>query len=491
MKQQLRLPFYFFILIGSFFFYSCNTDERPAENQPVVDIVSKKITYDEFTSKSKASDKLKSLFLNKKSSKGTGSRLYDFNIATDDILMIKKGNYDSYTIPITRDDAPNSAENLVLSRQKDGSYSASLIRYPFTETDRTSLNSHRMINMKGAKVIGLDIEKINAGRLTPKTSQYCRTWTYLICNYGGHEHFAGKNCTRIIGTWSVTYCYTTEEDYWNNSFVDPGNPGNEGGGGAPNPGPGTDPEDPNLEPPILTEPIFTDDHDDKTPCEHLKRLLEEDPGKTKLLPNIKPQIQWLQGKVDEKLEYGVEINRGVNFSGDIAYHPFQVSSGSNYKVILNVGTTMMGWLHSHPKNNTIGLFSFEDIAFLRDGYQTASETAKKEIFTIIVLRDKVDPSKISTYALKVDDIAILAAKVDAVMNNPEYSQTDESEKLGLINQKQVIMYRNAGNQPEKSFLQQFSDFGITLYKANADLTNWSKLSLTTSGNLEVQSSPCN
>ncbi len=61
-----------------------------------------------------------------------------------------------------------------------------------------------------------------------------------------------------------------------------------------------------------------------------------------------------------------------------------------------------------------------------------------------------------------------------------------------IHDEQRIKYDNNRNQLEKSFLQQFALYGVSLYKATDDsLNNWNKLELSTSTPLTVQSIPCN
>jgi hypothetical protein len=44
---------------------------------------------------------------------------------------------------------------------------------------------------------------------------------------------------------------------------------------------------------------------------------------------------------------------------------------------------------------------------------------------------------------------------------------------------------------ERAFLKRFGNYGISLYKANASLTNWSKLTLDNSANPSIIATPCN
>ena len=75
---------------------------------------------------------------------------------------------------------------------------------------------------------------------------------------------------------------------------------------------------------------------------------------------------------------------------------------------------------------------------MKEGYEETSEDNKDEIFTIMVNRDKTDNRKINTFALKVDNITALKAKVDAVWNDPKYSGLNDDEKLKMIHGGQTL-----------------------------------------------------
>jgi hypothetical protein len=229
-------------------------------------------------------------------------------------------------------------------------------------------------------------------------------------------------------------------------------------------------------------------------CDELKKLFTIDTAGTKLVPNIKPQIQWLMGKVDEKKEYGVEIKRAINLNGDMIYTPTQIQSNSNFSLSFNQGNFYMGWMHSHPING-YGMFSFQDLKFLIDGYNLTSEQNKAELFTIIVCRDKIDTTKTNTYALKVDDIAKLSTKISTIWNNSDYNGLNDDVRLTKIHEKQSGDYHYYEDDIEFSFLMQFPNSGISLYKADEQLNNWTNLELQEevgfSPPLSVKRIPCN
>lgn len=276
-----------------------------------------------------------------------------------------------------------------------------------------------------------------------------------------------------------------KEGYNDGGFTKPGQP--EGGGGGFNPGP--DPKEDDEA--IVTLPLPGSAN---TPCGQLQTLLVSDPDNKKLVPNIRPEIRWLQGKVDETVEYGVEIKKSINFNNDMEYTPTRVESESSSEVILNTGRLRMGWLHSHTRDKS-GMFSFQDIMFLRNGYEETSEEYRNEIFTIMVCRDKTDRTKINTYAVKVDDIVALRTKINAIWNDADYASFTEDLKMTTIHEKQTNDYYYYFDELEFSFLMQFANSGLSLYKADEQLTTWVKYELEADAGFNppfrVKQTPCN
>ncbi|WP_296148613.1 hypothetical protein [uncultured Flavobacterium sp.] len=414
--------------------------------------------------------------------------LYGFYIDTEKILLIEKAGYYSYTIPIKRDAENGKVENLVLSFDVDGSFKSYLTAYSLTSEEKNQLS-------EGEKVANLET-KTSIAALSDNAASSGGSG-------GGIFHDANGNC------FVVDHIWTDQSGTLSWSYVQIDCPADSGGGdaGGSNPGsgtgsnpggwPGNYPDPGGYENPggggssenggeVLTEPVLP--NASEMPCVQLKRLFSNSPGE----PNLKPEIAWLQGKLDVTVENGVQVKKAVNFEGDMVYTPTRRESESNFHVLLGQGPLFVGWLHTHPKN-TYGMFSFGDLKFLRSGYDSATPNRKPEIFTMIVCRDPVNPTIINTYALKIDDINALGTKVDAVWNNPDYtSLLNEKERLDAIHEVQSEKYKKSNNQLEKSFLQQFGGFGVSLYKADSNLTSWSKLELsTTPGDLTVTQTPCN
>ena len=123
------------------------------------------------------------------------------------------------------------------------------------------------------------------------------------------------------------------------------------------------------------------------------------------------------------------------------------------------------------------MFSFQDMKFLKEAYEETSEDNKAEIFTIMICRDKTNPTKINTYAVKIDDIVDLKAKIDAIWNKSEYIGMDDDKRLKKIHEKQKDDYHYYEDELEFSFLMQFANSGISLYKTDEQITKWTKLEL--------------
>lgn len=459
MKQQLKRAPYF--VAGLFLFVGCQTEEIPfteCEQQDIRKVT--KVSFTTFKNLTGLTD-FKTTFVLPKNNNGLVARRSsscyvpnDFIIDTDQITQTVVDGKTSYSFPITpKEGEKEDSRFYLVVYDKEGSWLDMVIESDFSKDAFGNPNETRYREIYAS-----------AARGTGCTTIF--TWV-IKCNRKGRcSTGICDRCSICLKTDSERICGKDDGGYGD----DAGKPLEpiEGGGGSSNIKPGLTKGEVVV---TLPSPGNTD-----TPCRQLKSLLEPDPDNKQLVPNIKPQILWLQELVNEKVEYGVEIKKGVNFNGDMVYTPTQVESESSSEVTLNTGNRMMGWLHSHPKSG-FGMFSFQDLKFLKEAYEETSEDNKAEIFTIMVCRDKTDPTKINTYAIKIDDIAALGAKIDAIWNNPDYFSVSEKEKIDAIHFNQGKKYHSYEDELEFSFLMQFTDSGISLYKADEQLTTWTKLEL--------------
>ncbi len=478
MKQQLELPLYF-LICGIFLFLGCQNEEISVSESRKQD--ARKVTIVSFATFKRLTgltDFKTTLELPTDSNNlvarrsGNNYSPDNFIIDTDRITQTVVDGKTSYSFPITPKEGEKEDSRYYLAvYDKAGNWLDMVIQSDFSKDAAGN-----------PKETGFKEIYASASRGTGCTTIF--TW---VINCNGRGQCADGSCdlcSQCLKASSERICGKNEEGYNDGGFTKPGQPDN-GGGGNPNPAP--DPE----EEVIITLP---DPNSPDSPCKQLQNLLIPDPQNKKLVPNIRPQIRWLQGKVDEKVEYGVEIKKVINVNDDMVYTPTQVESESSSEVILYIGRLMMGWLHTHPKSG-YGMFSFADVKFLKEGYEATLEENKAEIFTIIVCRDKIDPTKTNTYALKIDDIAALGTKTDTIWNNPDYLSLNEKERFDAIHFVQGQEYHYYEDELEFGFLMQFANSGISLYKADEQLTAWTKLELETDTGynppFKVKQTPCN
>ncbi len=223
------------------------------------------------------------------------------------------------------------------------------------------------------------------------------------------------------------------------------------------------------------------------PCDQIKNVLNfNDANGTNVL---KPDIIWLKNLVKAPVndkERGVEVRKKMNPDETFRYETTRVFSDQEFSVALSTNYDNVGGIHSHPADG-YAMFSFQDVRFLLDLYEAASSTRKEEVFNGLVCKDNAGNT--NTYMLKIDDIEALRNQVNAMWNNPKYARfQDEELRIKAIHKDQALKYKDSNGQLEKSFLQQFAAFGISIYKADDALNSISKLSFNYS---TVTPIPCN
>jgi hypothetical protein len=211
--------------------------------------------------------------------------------------------------------------------------------------------------------------------------------------------------------------------------------------------------------------------------------------------SVKPNVDILKQKVNSnnnKSEIGFETQK-INVDGNFSYTNTNVSAGNQYSVPITTGNNYIGGGHNHPVDGH-PMFSFGDVMLLRDIYDAASPNRKSEVFYMVVCKDPTT-GIVKTYSLKIGNFDALTNAVDAVWNDPKYASFSEltDARMKAILADQAVKYSRCGGDYEKSFLQQFGAFGISLYEAaNENLTSWNKLELANaSGQLVVNKIPCN
>ena len=222
------------------------------------------------------------------------------------------------------------------------------------------------------------------------------------------------------------------------------------------------------------------------PCEQMKKMIDKENT-----TNMKPEIDWLKAKVNaavNETESSVSVQKKLNYDGvNYDYSYDRLDSPNKFSAPVTTGGAYIGSAHSHPTDG-YAMFSYQDVRLLLNTFQGASPTRKDDAFVMVVCKDKAGNTNI--YNIKVDNPTMLKNKVDEVWNNPEYSsKATDYLRLQAIHKDQAKLYRDSNGDLEKSFLDQFKDFGISLYKADTNVSNFSKLTLNSSKN--VTSTPCN
>jgi|LakMenE01Jun11ns_1017448.scaffolds.fasta_scaffold9835604_1 hypothetical protein len=223
------------------------------------------------------------------------------------------------------------------------------------------------------------------------------------------------------------------------------------------------------------------------PCDQLKKMIDKDTANKK---NLSKEIDWLVAKVkarNNNKESGVEVQMRMNKDETYRYEFNRIDSPDKFSVGLLTGSMYIGGIHSHPSDG-YAMFSFQDVRFLLNAYDAASSSRKSDVFNMVVCKDAAGVT--NTYTIKVDDIENLRNNVNNVWNDEKYaSYTKIDDRIKAIHRDQAKVYEKSNGELEKSFLEQFKDFGISIYKADASLSSFSKLTLNS---LNVLTKiPCN
>lgn len=234
------------------------------------------------------------------------------------------------------------------------------------------------------------------------------------------------------------------------------------------------------------EPWNKNEQELPNPCLDLANLMNYNLNSSN---SLKSGINWLKDKVNATVnnkEAGVEVKKVMNPDETFKYEFTQVLSNDKFSISMSVGYGYVGALHSHPSDG-YAMFSFQDIRFLLSVYDEASSSRKQESFHGLVCKD--DLGNTNTYMLKIENIESLRTQINSVWNDPNYTKfQSEDERIKKIHEDQAKIYAKSNGNLEKSFLEQFKDFGIVLLKADATTDNFDKLTLN---NSTITQTPCN
>lgn len=419
------------------------------------------------------------------------------------MLIETTNGYESYTFKVFRE-VPNNyeLENIVFS--KIGTeYDVTLIKYELTPTEIEKLEN----NILFEPTVEPNIEVLSRLMACNTRINYCRAVydpesgqvigmlvTYLNpCEGSGAGVFvpAGGNGT---GTGSGSGTGDSGSESGGGSGTGDSGSGSNGdtssgtgtsweGGGSGNTysggGSSGSEEEGLLTVPTnggSTTPILPPD-----PCITLKEAKNN--------TNVQTAIDFLKTKTTGKQEFAYEIERrraGSTYSTIL-------HTGGNFGLSVPYGIPVQGQAHNHPING-VAIPSWDDIYWTQlcegDNGEYNNETA----FNIVVSPNPTIIGGTILYAVTIDNIITLEQATNAVFNLPEIvAETDEKIKrekiMKMFGDKFADMQTNTITQ-EKTFLQTFATYGITLSKFNDATGKWEKLKIDPTNPNNVIKEPC-
>ncbi|MCU7613069.1 hypothetical protein N0B16_01320 [Chryseobacterium sp. GMJ5] len=218
---------------------------------------------------------------------------------------------------------------------------------------------------------------------------------------------------------------------------------------------------------IITDPL--------TPCERLKPLL--DPAKANLKPLItNGMYSYINNSIGEA---GIFIKKdsGGNISTQVA-----PPSGDNHLKI-KVNDNYYSAVHTHPKD-TYPMFSYDDMMSLYTLEVEGTPHNSGQSSFILVCEDDFGVKQ--TYAIVFESSGQM---VEEVWNNPENIGCSKQDLIDQMNKNLKKAYDKESEKSNPNYERVFLQFNfgtnIGLYKANSDLTNWSKLIINENSNTAV------
>ena len=224
---------------------------------------------------------------------------------------------------------------------------------------------------------------------------------------------------------------------------------------------------------------------DKKNCEKLQDML--DPAKA----NIKETITELEGTLNQTGENGASFKKN---NGLYTNDRLPATSGNSIDIPKgDKSPGAYGGIHTHPAS-CYPMFSYSDIFNLYQLHKNADETLKSEVTFMLVCKD--DAGVNQTYALKVKDIDNLIAKIESDMKRyahlPSYTKRVDAMN-GELEKALEAEDKKVNPNFERTFLSFFDDYDVSLYKADASRSSFSKLNLAdpNSSTSVVNKLPCN
>ncbi|KQT33043.1 hypothetical protein ASG22_17635 [Chryseobacterium sp. Leaf405] len=203
------------------------------------------------------------------------------------------------------------------------------------------------------------------------------------------------------------------------------------------------------------------------PCRKLKDLL--DPTKANLKPLITGGMySYINNSSIGETGIYLQKDSAGNITTEIA--PFT----DKKEVPVKSSALYYSAVHTHP-NNAYPMFSWTDIYNLYQLEENATYFNHGATF-LLVCEDANGVKQ--TYAIAFENLGTM---MEDILNNPKYAGCSIDEIREDMDKKLKIAYDEEIDKDNPNYERVFLQFNfgtnIGLYKANSDLTNWSKLSI--------------
>ncbi len=506
MKKKLKKLFYLSLLLSGLILVGCELQEDVIENHnhhEKIRLSTKQ--FSELINEKKFSNSYRKIPKRKITSNINGRTVleesYGFTIYDAPVQVIESDSLVSYTLLIKSDEiikGENIVENLIINEYPtQNTTSIFTIKYafdPLVKIDETNFHTLKRYSTVTPLVIE---DKVFTEEM--RGMMECVRVQELMCCHDPNDNLGGCHSP-------FNQCYKDETVFWGSVSVNC----TSGGGGGPvgnygptevgNTGPGphggsngnvyTSPAPPCKSKNCAPIGDLNNNH-----CENLKELSKNSEQ------NIDPSINELK----QKLAQNVTDEWGVQFKYDTDVTP---PAYSNNLVEGDEGTAPFrsGWLYrggAHLHTTTgYGMFSWGDVRNLFNAYDYTKPSNRPYITNIIVCNDAspaVTTDPYNVYAIKVDNITTLQNEINTVWNGSNYTGLSDKDRIDLIHSLQEKTFKNSiKNNPllnedealEKAFLQQFANYGISLFKKDSSTNKWEKLTLNPITNT-IQKTPCN
>jgi len=212
---------------------------------------------------------------------------------------------------------------------------------------------------------------------------------------------------------------------------------------------------------------------EKTPCQKVKETTDNISGLKPIINNFKtPQV------------LNLNHEKGFNFV-DNAQNQTQLvqndgnANSTSITVVVTEDGAMSGLVHSHfDRPDMLPTFTFEDLMTFNSIYQYRKYNNKSlDNLTLMVV------TRAGVFAMQIEDEAMFATNGYNLWPAPNQQLMDKFYKA--IVEKENLTDEDVIVEVTKGL----ASYGIGMYQANADLSDWSKLTVDENNN--KISTPCN